>query len=55
MYILAAKTVLLCLAFAAAKIYQSKRIEAKLKQEREEKLRRLAEEAEKDETEKKED
>ncbi|XP_073473277.1 small integral membrane protein 11-like [Aquarana catesbeiana] len=53
MYILAAKTVLLCLAFAAAKIYQSKRIEAKLKQEREEKRQRLAEG--KEEMEKKED
>ncbi|XP_040194874.1 small integral membrane protein 11A [Rana temporaria] len=55
MYILAAKTLLLCLAFAGVKIYQSKKIEAKLKQEREEKRRRLAEETEKDETEKKED
>ncbi|XP_072254369.1 small integral membrane protein 11 [Pyxicephalus adspersus] len=55
MYILAAKTMLLCLAFAGAKIYQSKRIEAKLKREQEEKLKRLAEEAEKDENYKKED
>ncbi|XP_040194867.1 small integral membrane protein 11A-like [Rana temporaria] len=53
MYILAAKTVLLCLGFACAKIYQSKKIEAKLKKEREEKLRRLAEG--KEEIEKKED
>ncbi|KAL2102805.1 hypothetical protein ACEWY4_001973 [Coilia grayii] len=40
-YILAAKTILLCLAFAAAKIYQQKRVEAALKKEREEK-RQLA-------------
>ncbi|KAG8590971.1 hypothetical protein GDO81_006990 [Engystomops pustulosus] len=52
MYILAAKTVLLCLAFAGAKIYQSKRVEAKLKREREERLRK---EAEKTESEKKDD
>ncbi|XP_075191116.1 small integral membrane protein 11 [Anomaloglossus baeobatrachus] len=52
MYILAAKTVLLCLAFAGVKIYQSKKIEAKLKREREEKLRKAAE---KEETDKKED
>ncbi|XP_018431530.1 PREDICTED: small integral membrane protein 11A-like, partial [Nanorana parkeri] len=55
MYILAAKTVLLCLAFAGVKIYQSKRIEAKMKQEQVERLKRLAEEAEKDDTDKKED
>ncbi|XP_073524466.1 small integral membrane protein 11 [Phyllobates terribilis] len=52
MYILAAKTVLLCLAFAGVKIYQSKKIEAKLKREREEKLRKAAE---KEETDKKND
>lgn len=40
-YILAAKTILLCLAFAAAKIYQQKRIEAALKKKMEEK-RKLA-------------
>lgn len=52
MYILAAKTLLLCLGFACVKIYQSKKIEAKLKLEREERLKK---EAEKDETEKKDD
>ncbi|XP_075710702.1 small integral membrane protein 11 isoform X2 [Rhinoderma darwinii] len=52
MYILAAKTLLLCLAFAGAKIYQRKRIEAKQKREQEERLRK---EAEKEETEKKDD
>ncbi|XP_069801082.1 small integral membrane protein 11 [Dendropsophus ebraccatus] len=52
MYILAAKTVLLCLAFAGVKIYQSKKVEAKIKQEREERLRK---EAEKEEAEKKDD
>ncbi|KAA0722728.1 Small integral membrane protein 11A [Triplophysa tibetana] len=33
LYILAAKTLLLCLAFAGAKIYQSKKAEAALKQQ----------------------
>ncbi|NWR70228.1 SI11A protein, partial [Centropus unirufus] len=47
MYILAAKTLILCLAFAGVKMYQSKKIEEKLKREREEKL--------KAETEKKDD
>ncbi|XP_068126551.1 small integral membrane protein 11 [Hyperolius riggenbachi] len=55
LWILAAKTVLLCLAYAGAKIYQSKRIEAKLKQEQEERRRRAAEKAGKDEFDKKED
>uniref|UniRef100_A0A6I8R371 Small integral membrane protein 11 n=1 Tax=Xenopus tropicalis TaxID=8364 RepID=A0A6I8R371_XENTR len=40
LYILAAKTILLCLAFAGVKIYQSKKIEARLKLEREARLRR---------------
>lgn len=31
LYILAAKTLILCLAFAAVKIYQRKRLEAKQK------------------------
>nr|XP_030143862.3 small integral membrane protein 11A isoform X1 [Taeniopygia guttata]XP_041574953.1 small integral membrane protein 11A isoform X1 [Taeniopygia guttata] len=39
MYILAAKTLILCLAFAGVKMYQSKKIEEKLKREREEKLK----------------
>ncbi|KAG5267724.1 hypothetical protein AALO_G00224930 [Alosa alosa] len=41
MYILAAKTILLCLAFAAAKMYQQRRLEAAMKKEMEEK-RKLA-------------
>ncbi|XP_073805413.1 small integral membrane protein 11 [Danio rerio] len=41
LYILALKTLLLCLAFAGVKIYQSKRAEAALKQQMEMK-RRLA-------------
>uniref|UniRef100_A0A3B1IDC8 Small integral membrane protein 11A-like n=1 Tax=Astyanax mexicanus TaxID=7994 RepID=A0A3B1IDC8_ASTMX len=41
LYILAAKTVLLCLAFAGAKIYQQRKAEAALKQQMEMK-RRLA-------------
>ncbi|KAG5267723.1 hypothetical protein AALO_G00224920 [Alosa alosa] len=41
MYILAAKTILLCLAFAAAKMYQQRRLEAAMKKENEEK-RKLA-------------
>ncbi|XP_075118679.1 small integral membrane protein 11 [Leptodactylus fuscus] len=52
MYILAAKTLLLCLAFAGAKIYQSKKLEARKKLEQEEKRRKLAE---KEESEKKDD
>uniref|UniRef100_A0A8C5N1K8 Small integral membrane protein 11 n=1 Tax=Leptobrachium leishanense TaxID=445787 RepID=A0A8C5N1K8_9ANUR len=55
LYILAAKTVILCLLFAGAKIYQSKRIEAKLKLEREAKFKKEMEELAKEETEKKED
>lgn len=43
MYILAAKTLILCLAFAGVKMYQSKKIEEKLKREREEKLKTEAE------------
>ncbi|XP_068769349.1 small integral membrane protein 11 [Struthio camelus] len=43
MYILAAKTLILCLAFAGVKMYQSKKIEEKLKREREEKLKKEAE------------
>lgn len=39
MYILAAKTLILCLAFAGVKMYQSKKIEEKLKREREEKFK----------------
>ncbi|XP_056415546.1 small integral membrane protein 11 [Hyla sarda] len=53
MYILAAKTLLLCLAFAGAKIYQRRRVEAKLKLEQEEQLRKKK--AEKEEAEKKDD
>ncbi|XP_042315248.1 small integral membrane protein 11A [Sceloporus undulatus] len=40
MYILAAKTVILCLAFAGAKAYQRKRLEEKMKKEEEERLKR---------------
>ncbi|KFQ49466.1 Small integral membrane protein 11, partial [Nestor notabilis] len=39
MYILAAKTLILCLAFAGVKMYQSKKIEEKLKREHEKKLK----------------
>ncbi|XP_053561929.1 small integral membrane protein 11 [Bombina bombina] len=52
LYILAAKTLLLCLAFAGVKIYQSRKIEAQLKLEREAKRKQ---EAEKEELEKKDD
>ncbi|XP_054479540.1 small integral membrane protein 11-like [Anoplopoma fimbria] len=41
LYILALKTLLLCLAFAGTKIYQSRKAEAALKKEQAEK-RRLA-------------
>ncbi|KAL6481402.1 hypothetical protein MHYP_G00094820 [Metynnis hypsauchen] len=41
LYILAAKTLLLCLAFAGAKLYQQKKAEAALKQQMEMK-RKLA-------------
>ncbi|XP_025769244.1 small integral membrane protein 11A [Puma concolor] len=34
LYILAAKTLILCLAFAGVKIYQRKRLEAKLEAEK---------------------
>lgn len=40
MYILAAKTLILCLAFAGAKIYQRKRLEKKMKREQEEEQKR---------------
>ncbi|NWU94341.1 SI11A protein, partial [Upupa epops] len=43
MYILAAKTLILCLAFAGVKMYQSKKIEEKLKRERQERLKTEAE------------
>ncbi|XP_006126077.1 small integral membrane protein 11 [Pelodiscus sinensis] len=46
MYILAAKTLILCLAFAGVKIYQSKKIEAKMKKEREAKLKKEVEKKE---------
>uniref|UniRef100_A0A8P4GGN6 Small integral membrane protein 11A n=1 Tax=Dicentrarchus labrax TaxID=13489 RepID=A0A8P4GGN6_DICLA len=39
LYILALKTLLLCLAFAGVKIYQSKKAEAALKKEQAEKRR----------------
>ncbi|CAL1598265.1 unnamed protein product [Knipowitschia caucasica] len=39
LYILALKTLLLCLAFAAAKIYQTKKAEKEMKKQEEEKLR----------------
>uniref|UniRef100_A0A8D0ECV9 Small integral membrane protein 11 n=1 Tax=Salvator merianae TaxID=96440 RepID=A0A8D0ECV9_SALMN len=42
MYILAAKTLILCLAFAGVKVYQRKRLEEKMKKEQEEKLKREA-------------
>uniref|UniRef100_A0A8C0GZE2 Small integral membrane protein 11A n=1 Tax=Chelonoidis abingdonii TaxID=106734 RepID=A0A8C0GZE2_CHEAB len=40
MYILAAKTLILCLAFAGVKVYQSKKIEQKMKKEHEAKLKK---------------
>ncbi|XP_072512711.1 small integral membrane protein 11-like [Salminus brasiliensis] len=43
LYILAAKTLLLCIAFAGAKLYQQKKAEAALKQQMEMK-RKLAQE-----------
>lgn len=43
LYILAAKTLLLCLAFAGAKLYQQKKVKAALKQQFEAK-RKLAQE-----------
>lgn len=46
MYILAAKTLILCLAFAGAKLYQSKKLEQKMKKEHEAKLKKEAEKKE---------
>uniref|UniRef100_A0A670YLX4 Small integral membrane protein 11A n=1 Tax=Pseudonaja textilis TaxID=8673 RepID=A0A670YLX4_PSETE len=46
MYILAAKTLILCLAFAGVKVYQRKRLEEKLKKEQAEKRKREMEEKE---------
>ncbi|XP_015682587.1 small integral membrane protein 11A [Protobothrops mucrosquamatus] len=46
MYILAAKTLILCLAFAGVKIYQRKRLEEKLKKEQIEKQKREMEKKE---------
>lgn len=43
MYILAAKTLILCLAFAGVKMYQSKKLEEKLKRQHGEKLKTEAE------------
>ncbi|KAF4074998.1 hypothetical protein AMELA_G00229700 [Ameiurus melas] len=43
LYILAAKTLLLCLAFAAAKMYQQRKVQAELNQQVEAK-RKLAQE-----------
>ncbi|XP_034294582.1 small integral membrane protein 11 [Pantherophis guttatus] len=40
MYILAAKTLILCLAFAGVKIYQRKRLEEKMKREQVEEQKR---------------
>ncbi|KAI5090173.1 hypothetical protein C0J45_20308, partial [Silurus meridionalis] len=44
LYILAAKTLLLCLAFAGAKLYQQKKIEAAIKKQLEQE-RKLTQEA----------
>ncbi|KAF7689695.1 small integral membrane protein 11-like [Silurus meridionalis] len=44
LYILAAKTLLLCLAFAGAKLYQQKKIEAAIKMQLEQE-RKLTQEA----------
>ncbi|KAG6932752.1 small integral membrane protein 11B [Chelydra serpentina] len=46
MYILAAKTLILCLAFAGVKIYQRRKIEQKMKKEGEAKLKKEAEKKE---------
>ncbi|XP_026522106.1 small integral membrane protein 11A-like [Notechis scutatus] len=46
MYILAAKTLILCLAFAGVKVYQRKRLEEKLKKEQAEKQKREIEKKE---------
>uniref|UniRef100_A0A8D0HTC0 Small integral membrane protein 11 n=1 Tax=Sphenodon punctatus TaxID=8508 RepID=A0A8D0HTC0_SPHPU len=45
MYILAAKTLILCLAFAGVKMYQRRKLEAKMKKE-EETLKKAAEKKE---------
>ncbi|KAK1170116.1 small integral membrane protein 11A-like [Acipenser oxyrinchus oxyrinchus] len=56
LYILAAKTLLLCLGFAAMKMYQSRKAEAALKKQQEQKrLAAAAEHEEKADTDKKED
>ncbi|KAK6485321.1 small integral membrane protein 11A-like [Huso huso] len=56
LYILAAKTLLLCLGFAATKMYQSRKAEAALKKQQEQKrLAAAAEHEEKADTDKKED
>ncbi|XP_041127731.1 small integral membrane protein 11A-like [Polyodon spathula] len=56
LYILAAKTLLLCLGFAATKMYQSRKAEAALKKQQEQKrLAAAAEHREKEDTDKKED
>lgn len=44
MYILALKTLLLCLLFAGVKIYQGKKVEAALKKQQAAERRRLAQE-----------
>ncbi|XP_026556338.1 small integral membrane protein 11A [Pseudonaja textilis] len=46
MYILAAKTLILCLAFAGVKVYQRKRLEEKLKKEQAEKQKKEMEKKE---------
>ncbi|XP_070606467.1 small integral membrane protein 11 [Erythrolamprus reginae] len=46
MYILAAKTLILCLAFAGVKVYQRKRLEAKAKREQVEEQKREMEKKE---------
>ncbi|KAK6487217.1 small integral membrane protein 11A-like [Huso huso] len=58
LYILAAKTLLLCLGFAATKMYQSRKAEAALKKQQEQKrlaAAATAEHEEKADTDKKED
>ncbi|KAK1167606.1 small integral membrane protein 11A-like [Acipenser oxyrinchus oxyrinchus] len=58
LYILAAKTLLLCLGFAATKMYQSRKAEAALKKQQEQKrlaAAAAAEHEEKADTDKKED
>ncbi|XP_044298521.1 small integral membrane protein 11A [Varanus komodoensis] len=46
MYILAAKTLILCLAFAGVKVYQRKKLEEKMRKEQEEKQKRKDEKKE---------